>query len=142
MENPTFPFCKAHSCKKGHPCNSVDGLGRWSYLFSICKGAWDLITWIFLSCITIFLLTETQWIHINFIGQETKPGHILIMRQIMTNRKYQFQLWTSLVSSAWISPINFSIFMQSFVTRASIKKLKIHSFMHTCVFTRNVGYME
>ncbi len=37
---------------------------------------------------------------------------------------------TSLVCSARISPINFSIFMQSILTRASIKMLKIP---HSCI---------
>ncbi len=59
------------------------------------------------------LLTETQWIYRNFIGRETKPGHIS----------------TSLVCRAWISPINSSCLMQSFLTSSSIKTLKIP---HSC----------
>ena len=35
-------------------------------------------------------LTETQWIYRNFIGRETKPGCILILRQVITNKKYQW----------------------------------------------------
>ena len=34
------------------------------------------------------LLTDLQQIYRNFIGQETKPGHIAILRQVMTNKKY------------------------------------------------------
>ena len=57
------------------------------------------------------IITEiqyVQWIYKNFIGWWTKPG---------------------LVCSAWFSPINFSIFMQSFLTRASIKTVEIP---HSC----------
>ncbi len=32
-------------------------------------------------------LTETQWIYRNFIGQETKPGHIQIMRRCHDKQK-------------------------------------------------------
>ncbi len=61
-------------------------------------------------------LSETQWIYRNFIGWElTKPGHISIMRQVMTNKKYQS--WTSLAFRAHISPTTFRVFMQSFLTR-------------------------
>ncbi len=35
------------------------------------------------------LLTDPWRIYRNFIGQETKPGHISILRQVMTNKKYQ-----------------------------------------------------
>ena len=49
-------------------------------------------TLIFLPCYDVLcssLLTETLWIYRNFIGRETKPDHIQIFRQVMTNKKYQ-----------------------------------------------------
>ncbi len=35
------------------------------------------------------LLTDPQQIYTNFFGHENKPGHILILCQVMTNKKYQ-----------------------------------------------------
>ena len=39
-----------------------------------------------------FLLTETQWIHRNFIGQETKPGHLSICSAAPGGRNEQMEI--------------------------------------------------
>ncbi len=59
-----------------------------------------VITWRY-SCHVLqwlsYLLTDPQRIYRNFIGWETKPCHISLLRKVMTNKKYH----TFACTTAW-----------------------------------------